>query len=102
MAEGTSPFNGWFGSNPSPAHPHGYQPCGLVAQSASLSNTKPTSHEALEAVKVLISYSEHEMEFPRDGHLLVALGRFQEKVEEHCRRDRRDVCAQTGFHMNRE
>ena len=97
MAEGTSPFNGWFGSNAS--HPHGCQPCGLVAQSASLSNTKPTSHEALEAVKVLISYSEHEMEFPRDGHLLVALGRFQEKVEEHCRRE---VCVQTGFHMNRE
>ena len=97
MAEGTSPFNGWFGSNAS--HPHGCQPCGLVAQSASLSNTKPTSHEALEAVKVLINYSQHEMELPRDGHLLVALGRFQEKVEEHCRRE---VCVQTGFHMNRE
>ena len=97
MAEGTSPFNGWFGSNA--FHPHGCQLCGLVAQSASLSNTKPTSHEALEAVKMLINYSQHEMEFPRDGHLLVALGRFQEKVEEHCRRD---VCAQTGFHTNRE
>jgi hypothetical protein len=87
------------GNNASPVHPNRYQPCGLVAQSASLSNTKPTPHEALEAVKVLINYSEHEMEFPEDGHLLVALGRFQEKVEEHCRRD---VCAQTGFNMNTE
>ena len=57
---------------------------------------RPTLHEALEAVRVVIKYAESNFG-PRDADLLICLGRINERlVMQQRERDFTDICAQTG------
>lgn len=59
---------------------------------------RPTSHEALEAVRVVIKYAESNFG-PREADLLICLGRINERlVRQQRERDFTDICAQTGLH----
>lgn len=59
---------------------------------------RPTLHEALEAVRVVIKYAELNFG-PREADLLICLGRINERlVMQQRERDFTDICAQTGLH----
>ena len=74
---------------------------------------RPTSHEALEALRVVIRYAEANFD-PQDADLLIHLGRMDERLVRRQKeksfmdsrqreRDFMDICVWTGLHsVNRE
>ena len=74
---------------------------------------QPTSHQALEALRVVIRYAEANFD-PQDADLLIHLGRMDERLvrrqeeksfmdSQQRERDFMNICARTGFHgVNRE
>ena len=74
---------------------------------------RPTSHEALEALRVVIRYAEANFN-PQDADLLRHLGRMDERLvrqqkeksfmdSQQRERDFMDICVWTGLHsVNRE
>lgn len=69
----------------------------------------PASHEALKALRVVIRYAESNFEFPRDAHLLIHLGRMDERLVTQQRernfmerqqreRDFMNSCVRIGLH----
>ena len=74
---------------------------------------QPTSHQALEALRVVIRYAEANFD-PQDADLFIHLGRMDERLvrrqkeksfmdSQQRERDFMNICARTGFHgVNRE
>lgn len=82
----------------------------LVTGSASLSydtqrkrpfpstkRPRPTSNQALQALRVVINYAKPRLEVSQDAYLFMQLGQIEAKLERH-QRDFTDICAQTGMH----
>ena len=74
---------------------------------------RPTSHEALEALRVVIRYAEANFD-SQDADLFIHLGRMDERLvrqqkeksfmdSQQRERDFTNICARTGLHgVNRE
>ena len=62
-------------------------------------NKKPTTYEALEALRVVIKYAETNFELSQDVDLLIHLGRMNERLERRQReKDFMNICMWTGLH----